>query len=230
MVESGISMSALALIALAFALIALAMAFLWIKGRMLGKIDELVKEVRQEFFQRVENITNLVVESQRGVGARLDRVAEVTGDVKKDLGKLSEATDQMREIGRNIASLQEILKPPQLRGILGELLLENLLAQVFGTREHYSLQYELENRQRVDAVIRLGDRLVPIDAKFPLENFKRTLEVQTEERRKKARREFVRNVKGHIDKIAMSYILPDKETFDFALMYIPAENVYYEPE
>lgn len=221
-----------AIIALAVAVAVLALALLRVRGHLKDQLQEgmhqLIADVRQEFVERVERITQLVVESNKGVGERLDRAAQVVGEVKRDLGRLSEATSEMREIGKNIVSLQEILRPPQLRGSLGELLLENLLAQILVNREHYDLQYELENRLRVDAVIRLGDRLVPVDAKFPLENFKRILEAPTEVEKKKARKEFIKNVKGHIDKIAMSYILPDRGTFDFALMYIPAENVYYE--
>lgn len=229
MTMGGIDLS---IIMFAVAVVVLALAFLRVKRQLKDQLQEgmhqFLADVRQEFVERVERIAQLVVESNRGVGERLDRTAQVVGEVKRDLGRLSEATDEMREIGKNIASLQEILRPPQLRGSLGELLLENLLAQIFVNREHYDLQYELENRLRVDAVIRLGNRLVPIDAKFPLENFKRILEAPTEGERKRAKKEFIKNIKGHIDKIASSYILPDRGTFDFALMYIPAENVYYE--
>lgn len=225
-------MIGVALVILAVAVAVLALAFFRVRGQSQDQLQEgmnrLIGDIRREFVERVERIASLVVESNKGVGERLDRAAQVVGEVKKDLGRLSEATDQMREIGKDIASLQEILRPPQFRGSLGEFLLESLLAQIFVNQEHYMLQHELENRLRVDAVIRLGGRLVPVDAKFPLENFKRILQAPTDEEKKRARKEFERNVKNHIDKIASSYILPDRGTFDFALMYIPAENVYYE--
>ncbi len=95
-------------------------------------------------------------------------------------------------------------------------------------REHYALQHGFATGDRVDAVVRIGDRLVPVDAKFPLENFRRMLEEPDDERRRQLRRAFARDVKTRVDEIAKKYILPDEGTFDFALMYVPAENVYYE--
>ncbi|GAG77950.1 unnamed protein product, partial [marine sediment metagenome] len=83
------------------------------------------------------------------------------------------------------------------------------------------------NGETVDAVIRIGGNLVPIDSKFPLEDFQRILTVESEEEQVALRRQFTRTIKKHIDDVT-KYILPDENTFDFALMYIPAENVYYE--
>src|SRR6185436_16578333 len=129
--------------------------------------------------------------------------------------------------GREIASLQQILKAPKIRGGLGELFLGELLGQVL-PGEHFTLQHGFRGGQRVDAAVRVGDRIVPIDAKFPLENFARIVASADEAARLTARRAFVADVKRRIDEIASRYILPDEGTFDFALMYIPAENVYYE--
>ena len=123
--------------------------------------------------------------------------------------------------------LQEVLRVPKARGSFGEFMLADVLQQMI-PQDRFQLQYAFRNGARVDAAIFVGDHLVPIDAKFPLENFQRLLVVQTAEERKKVQKEFVRDVKRHVDAISERYISPEEGTFDFALMYIPAENVYYE--
>ncbi|PIV20461.1 MAG: hypothetical protein COS40_12490 [Deltaproteobacteria bacterium CG03_land_8_20_14_0_80_45_14] len=161
------------------------------------------------------------------ISKRLDNAARVIGDVQKNIGELSEASRRIFEVGKDIATLQEILQPPKLRGGLGEQFLGELLSQILPA-EFFTLQYQFSSGERVDAAVRLGERLVPIDSKFPLDNFKRIIECKTEEERKAYQKTFYRDVKKHIDDIASKYILPQEGTYDFALLYIPAENVYYE--
>jgi DNA recombination protein RmuC len=144
----------------------------------------------------------------------------------RDLGELNRASQQMMEVGKTITSLENLLRPPQLRGGMGETFLAELLAQILPG--HFELQHRFRSGERVDAVIRLGNRLAPVDAKFPLESFRRLAESRDEESAKKERKAFIRTLKAHVDTIAQKYILPDEGTYDFALMYIPAENVYYE--
>ncbi len=142
------------------------------------------------------------------------------------LGQLAESTRQMLEVGRTISNLEDLLKPPKLRGGMGETLLGELLDQIIP--QNYMVQHQFRSGVRVDAVIRLGDGLVPIDAKFPLESFRRLMETDDKEIAQRERKEFVKQVKKHISDISDKYILPDEGTYEFALMYIPAENVYYE--
>jgi DNA recombination protein RmuC len=150
----------------------------------------------------------------------------VVGRVQNSLGSLDRATQQVYAVGKDIAQLQDILRAPKIRGGFGELFLGDLLSQILPPR-HFSLQHRFKSGDVVDAVVKIG-RLVPVDAKFPLENFKRLAQTQDPQEKTLARRKFVMDVKRHIDAINCKYLLPDEGTYDFALMYIPAENVYYE--
>lgn len=155
------------------------------------------------------------------------QTSESFGQIQHTLGQLSEASRHMEQVGHEIAGLGALLKAPKMRGGLGELLLADLLAQILSP-DHFELNHAFRSGDRVDAVIRLQAGMVPVDAKFPLESFQRVRSAGEGPDRSRARREFARSVKIHLDTIGRKYILPDEGTFDFALMYIPAENVYYE--
>ena len=136
-------------------------------------------------------------------------------------------TRRVAEIGREIQGLEQVLKSPKMRGGLGETLLERLLDEML-PREHWMTQHAFRSGEKVDAAIKIGERIVPVDAKFPLENFRRMLGETDDAQRRQYRKAFARDVKLRVDEIAKKYILPDEGTYDFALMYVPAENVYYE--
>ncbi|HET7296851.1 MAG TPA: DNA recombination protein RmuC [Gemmatimonadales bacterium] len=147
-------------------------------------------------------------------------------DVRERLGALSEATRRLETMGIAVTEVQQLLQVPKLRGTIGEMWLEELLRQILPA-SHYEMQYAFRSGERVDAALKLGDRFVPVDAKFPLEACQRMLAAAGAEAERE-RRAFLRSLKDRIDEIADRYIRPDEGTYDFALMYIPAENVYYE--
>ncbi len=221
--------------------LALAVTYFWTRASasrpvdlLQDQIDALRNQVSRSLesnallLQRqLESVTQNLQSSSGDINQRLDSAAKLYGELRNQLGQLAQTNVQIQSMVKDVATLQDILRPPKLRGGMGEVMLENLLREILPP-EHHSFQFRFAGGQVVDAVIRLGDGLVPVDAKFPLENFRKMLEAKTDDDRRAARREFSRNVKKHIDDIHEKYIRPQEGTFPFALMYIPAENVYYE--
>ncbi len=197
-----------------------------IRGQVIS-FHQQIDGIRQSVAALQGQVVQTLDGTRRAMDQRLDGTARVINDVKLNLGQLAERTQRLAEIGKDISSLQDILRSPKLRGSLGELFLGDLLAQILPP-DHFRMQHTFSGGEKVDAVVMLKAGLVPVDAKFPLENFQRVLRAQTDEERKPARRAFLQDVKKHIESISKKYIRPDEGTFDFALMYIPAENVYYE--
>lgn len=183
---------------------------------MQQQIGQLTKNLNQQ----LHNMSGQFRETTGHIGQTL-------GDVKKDLGKMEVVTREVLDKAKNISNLENLLRAPKFRGGLGELFLGDLLAQILPPA-HYKLQYKFKSGEMVDAIVQIGNNLVPIDSKFPLENFKKHLTEENEKAKEDLRKKFVSDVKKHIDVIAKKYILPDEGTYDFALMYIPAENIYYE--
>jgi DNA recombination protein RmuC len=160
------------------------------------------------------------------VDRRLESASQTTNKIHERLGKVDEATTQMLERAKDLARLEQALRPPKARGGFGELLLENLLRDRLPPSA-YDMQHTFDSGERVDAVVR-ADRIIPVDSKFPLDNYTRLVEAESDDERQLAERQFARDVKQHIDAIAAKYIRPDEGTYDFAFMYIPVEAVYYE--
>jgi DNA recombination protein RmuC len=158
----------------------------------------------------------------RSFNERLDHAARVINDVNKNIGEFS-------EIGRGMKDLQEFLSSPKLRGNIGEQVLKELLKQ-FLPNESFNLQYTFKSGEKVDAAIMTSGGIIPIDSKFPLENFRKMMKAgdPTSPELRGARSNFERDVKSHIDSISRKYILTDEGTIDYALMYIPSEVIYYE--
>ncbi len=196
-------------------------------AQVTAQVNEQLTRITGQVNEQLSGVSTQLQSSTGQINERMDNAARVVSEVSKSLGELGKATEQVFAVGKDIAGLQEILRAPKLRGELGEYFLGDLLEQILPST-NYQLQYSFKGGARVDAVVKLSNGIVPIDSKFPLENFRKILKSHSDEEKKAARRKFIKDVKGRIDEIASSYILPDEGTFNFALMYVPAENVYYE--
>lgn len=159
-------------------------------------------------------------QNTQALNQRLDNAARVIGLVQKNIGEMS-------EIGRGMKDLQDFLKSPKLRGNIGEQILKELLGQML-PKQSFHLQYTFKSGATVDAAIKTSNGIIPVDSKFPMENFRKMMGAKDDIERKSVTKEFTNDVKKHIDDISKKYILTDEGTIDYALMYIPSEAVYYE--
>jgi DNA recombination protein RmuC len=189
-------------------------------NQQIGVMTKTMQNVSEQLNQQMSTQTSTI-------GSRLDNAAKVIGELQHSQGQILKAGDEIKQLGQSMSKLEELLKAPKLRGGLGELLLEDLLRQIL-PQNSFATQYRFRNGNTVDAVIKTANGMISIDSKFPLENFRKMIEAQTEQEKKSFYKLFVSDVKKHIDAISQKYIVPDENTFDFALMYIPAENIYYE--
>lgn len=165
-----------------------------LRGQLSAALDNNARAMQQQLGQiaghvneRLRENAQVLSDTQQSLGERLDNAARVVGGVQKSLGGLEEANRRIYEVGKDIASLQEILRAPKLRGGLGEFFLEDLLGQILPPR-HFITQYAFRSGEKVDAVIKLGASLVPVDAKFPLENFKKLMEAASDDERGRAKK------------------------------------------
>ena len=191
-----------------------------------SQLAERTAEVDRHLLGVTETMDRRLGELDTKVDRRLESATQTTNKIHERLGKVDEATTQMLERAKDLARLEQALRPPKARGGFGELLLENLLRDRLPPTA-YEMQYTFDSGERVDALVKV-DRNIPIDSKFPLDNYNRLVEAESDDERTLAERQFARDVKQHIEAIAGKYIRPDEGTYDFAFMYIPVEAVYYE--
>ena len=160
---------------------------------------------------QLASVTQQIQAQTSTVGNRLDSAARVIGDVQRNLGELNRATQEMKELGQSMSKLEELLSAPKLRGGLGEFLLEDLLKQVLPA-DHFSMQYRFRNGHIVDAIIRTSDRMVPVDSKFPLENFRKILSRAKRFRKKEFSESIYRQMSRNISMpLRQSIFFPTKE-------------------
>ena len=207
-------------------------------GQSMAATDKQVSQLAQQISE-LSRIVGGQVEELRGsvekrlssfegqLGGQLSEANKLFSSLKQDFGELKESSNNMLQIGKQINELQNILNSPKLRGNLGETLLEELIKQVI-PQGFYEFQYTFKDGSKVDAIIRTSERIIPIDSKFPKDEFERYVNAETEAEKSSALTRFSKVVKTQIDDIAEKYIRPAENTFDFAIMFIPSESMYYE--
>ena len=184
---------------------------------------------RVEMQQKFDSITSLMSRSQQETASSMQKQfgqsAAIIKDVTERLTKLDETNRQVLDFSKQMQSLENILKNPKQRGILGEYFLETLLGNVLQPGQ-YRMQHKFKDGQIVDAAIYYRDKIIPVDAKFSLEKYNRLMEETDSALRSQIEKEFKGDLKLRIDETS-KYIKPDDGTTDFAFMFIPAEGVYY---
>lgn len=192
-----------------------------------------VDRMQSEAIRDLErHLTDLMQTQLREIRGNVDGTSKAMNEqirsFTKEATQIREELKQVQERIKDVSSFQEIFKSPKLRGQWGEASLEHILSQHY-PKELYDFQYSFSSGEHVDAVLNLPNKkLLPIDAKFNSGNFEKMVNARSEQEKELFKRNFVNDLKTQIDSIASKYITPAENTVDFALMYIPAEAIYYE--
>lgn len=181
---------------------------------------EWMRDIKTDTEQTRESMNRNILETNRQINERLDNAGRVISSLSGKLGEMS-------QIGPDIRRLAETLSSSKLRGNFGEEMLEGMLAQVL-PKGTYAMQYRFKSGDTVDAMVKIGDNLLCIDSKFSFENFRLYKEAEDDKLSEDYQKMFFRDTKKRVDEIHKKYILPQENTFDFALMYVPSQGVYEE--
>jgi len=181
----------------------------------------------QNQIQDLSRIIDLKLgESTKIIQNHFGETAKIIKEITQELTKVGEGQKQVIDLANQLESLENILKNPKQRGVLGEYYLETVLENVLPPST-YKMQYEFKDGTKVDAVIFIKDKIIPIDSKFSLENYNRLIETKNEDERRRLESLLCDDLKNRIDETA-KYIKPSEGTMEFAFMFIPSEAVYYD--
>ncbi len=209
------------------AALALAIFLLLRKKEDPGKKDEgSFLLLQQQVSQIAQAVDSKLSESNKNAQEQFRHSADIIRNVTEKLTRLDETNKQVVGFADQLKSLQDILKNPKQRGILGEYYLETVLKNVLPPSS-FQMQYSFSNGEIVDAVVFVDKRIIPIDSKFSLENYNRMLQTNDPSEKKRLETAFVNDLKLRIDETS-KYVRPEEKTMDFAFMFIPSEAVYYD--
>jgi len=189
------------------------------KSPVMLLLQNQIQEIARQVDSKLEQSTQ-IMQRQFGESSRI--IKEIT----QELTKVGEGQKQVVDIARQLESLQDVLKNPKQRGVLGEYFLKTVLENVLPPGS-FQMQYEFKDGSIVDAVVFVKDKIIPIDSKFSLENYNRILETREESEKQKLESVFRDDLKARIDETS-KYVKPSEGTMDFAFMFIPSEAVYYD--
>ncbi|MBT5337740.1 DNA recombination protein RmuC [Candidatus Falkowbacteria bacterium] len=178
-----------------------------------------LKEIRQ-------SLSSQQTEIQKTMQGQFSESAKVIRNVTERLTKLDDTNKQVIGFTEQLQSLEKILTNSKTRGALGEANLELILNNILPPQA-FQMQYRFRNNESVDAIVRIKDKILPIDAKFSLTNYQRIVDEDNPERKLVLEKEFKNDLKKRIDETS-KYIRPEENTLEFAFMFIPAEGIYYD--
>jgi DNA recombination protein RmuC len=190
-------------------------------------VSQRLELITRQVADRLAENSGALLSTSKEVNDRIAGVQNTFAGLQKQVGEMTAQSRQLADLSRAITQLQNVFSAPKLRGGFGETQLETLLSTVFA-REQFVRQYRFPSGDIADAVLHFPQGMVAVDSKFSLENFRRIAAAPGEAEAKAARREFLKDVRRRVDEVAAKYIRPADGTVPFALMYIPAENVFYE--
>jgi DNA recombination protein RmuC len=188
-------------------------------GQLSQSVTTQLGQLTHQVQSGMASVGSLASSAQKAVSEQLQASTEMLGTIRQQLGQVQQAGHELSEAAKQIES---VLGGAKTRGTLGEIALDRILADTLPPAS-YEMQFRFSTGEVVDAVVRLQDKLLPIDSKFPLDDYRRLLDTGED-----ARKGFSQAVRFHADAVARKYILPGEGTLDMALMFVPSEGVYYE--
>jgi len=189
-------------------------------------LDRKLAETHRATQEQYRNTQEQLGQTMKTVHGISGQSAKLISDVTEKLTKLDETNKQVVNFSEQLKNLQDILKNPKQRGVLGEYFLEETLKNVLPPNS-YQMQYPFKDGTIVDAVVFVKDKIIPVDSKFSLENYERILTATDQETREKFEKLFKQDLKMRIDETS-KYVKQAENTMDFAFMFIPSEAIYYD--
>lgn len=186
-------------------------------------LQNTINELRQTLDKKLGESTQFM---QTQLQTQSFEVNKVIREITKELVQVNEGQKQVVNITEQLKSLQDILKNPKQRGVLGEYYLQTILQNILSPND-YQMQYPFKDGTIVDAVIFVDNKVVPIDSKFSLENYNRFINESNTTERERFEKQFVSDLKARIDETS-KYIKPGENTVNFAFMFVPSEAIYYD--